>query len=762
MPIDPADVDRNGDEVARHYAALELAMLAMLAEELRAGTPSHIVRRKLQRLANSAAAGGEVVAGKAVRRAWSAGERAARAEIKVIEQSAARSRAVQRRVAEATASSGAALPPAARPTPQPSATNPNTRPPVARPAPVPTAGAILGPAQGPAQVTPLDTVRTGQPNRRAVPAAKVAVERATDAMHKGLQTSVAETVARTAGKYEAVVRDVAKAQFAGEANALQVQKRALEEWARKGLPAFVDKSGRTWSNQSYSEMLVRTVTQRAYRDASHATLAAEGFDLVIVSSHRNPAPMCQPYELKVLSLSGASSGVVQVPSALTGEMTTVEVYASMSNAEANGYHHPNCFPADTLTTSPSGIKAADRRWYEGKMVTVHTASGQKLTGTPNHPVLTTEGWIGLGALEEGDKVVRHSIEVEPDTVVNPDDVEVPTPIGEVFSSLLESVEVRPVTVPTSAEDFHGDGVDGDVDIVFTDGLLRNWRQAATLEELGEGQLLVGGVGEVGLLAGRTLLEGVDVVDHAPGGCVSGGCEFEPVLPGGLGVTLGSLLGGGKVNAESGHPLGDLGLVGAEHVCDFCLGVPGLVQGGGVEVVGRGGVVGSLASTPEDGGLLSGEGNASVPKPDVDPALTDSEGGRDLYDALAGEVTLDEIVHIDVSDFAGHVYNLETGSGWYHANSIIVHNCRHTETAFVSDVTRPGGTEPSEVGYEATQQQRYQERKIREWKRRQAVAGSDEESKYAKGKVREWQGNVREHVKVHGLDRRYYREAPLGG
>ena len=77
------------------------------------------------------------------------------------------------------------------------------------------------------------------------------------------------------------------------------------------------------------------------------------------------------------------------------------------------------------------------------------------------------------------------------------------------------------------------------------------------------------------------------------------------------------------------------------------------------------------------------------------------------------------------------------------------------------MTRPGGTEPNPEGYEATQQQRYYERKIREWKRRAAVA-EGEHADYATAKVREWQARTREHVKVHGLDRRYYRETPRVG
>lgn len=362
MPVDPADMDGSGDEVARHWSVFELAVLSWLAIELRKGTPAHVVRRRLLRETGTAGVEGARLAATAVEKAWQAGERAALRDIAQIEKSAASLRTTSQTTSQVSQS---------RPAPAPHAMSPPTF--IDAPAP-PT----LGPVQGP-RVTPADVARTGQPDRRALPAAKRAVEQATAALSEGMGRAARETAVRAAGQYEAIVRELAKAQLAGEATALQVQQRALNEWARKGLPSFTDKAGRTWSNQAYSEMLTRTVTQRAYRDAAHATLVAEGYDLVIVSSHRNPAPMCQPYERKVLSLSGRTRGIVQIPSALTGDMVTVEVTASMAEAEAQGYHHPSCrhvesaFVPDVTRPggtepNPEGYEATQQqRYYERKI-----------------------------------------------------------------------------------------------------------------------------------------------------------------------------------------------------------------------------------------------------------------------------------------------------------------------------------------------------------------------------------------------------------
>lgn len=362
MPVDPADTDGSGDEVARHWSVFELAVLAWLADAVRKDTPPHVVRRRLIAETGRAGVEGAQLAATAVEKAWAAGERSARRDIAQIEKTVATSQPTSQPTSQV---------PRPRPAPAPHVMQPPTI--INTPTP-PT----LGPAQGP-RVTPADVARTGQPNRRALPAAKRAVEQATAALSEGMAHAARETAVRAAGQYEAIVREMAKAQLAGEANALQVQQRALNEWARKGLPSFTDRAGRTWSNQAYSEMLTRTVTQRAYRDAAHATLVAEGYDLVIVSSHRNPAPMCQPYERKVLSLSGRTRGIVQIPSALTGDMVTVEVTASIAEAESNGFWHPNCKHQTTAYVpdvtrpggtepNPEGYEATQQqRYYERKI-----------------------------------------------------------------------------------------------------------------------------------------------------------------------------------------------------------------------------------------------------------------------------------------------------------------------------------------------------------------------------------------------------------
>jgi len=64
-----------------------------------------------------------------------------------------------------------------------------------------------------------------------------------------------------------------------------------------------------------------------------------------------------------------------------------------------------CFVGETKVESPSPIERSYVREYSGLLVTIKTALGNELTGTPNHPILTGKGWVALGLLKEGDQVI---------------------------------------------------------------------------------------------------------------------------------------------------------------------------------------------------------------------------------------------------------------------------------------------------------------------------------------------------------------------
>lgn len=92
-----------------------------------------------------------------------------------------------------------------------------------------------------------------------------------------------------------------------------------------GLASLIDKGGREWTLDRYTEMLIRTKTAEA-RNRGLMNRALElDHDLVQVSDHAGECPLCHPWEGRILSLTGKTIG-----------------YPTLAMAEEQGLFHPNC------------------------------------------------------------------------------------------------------------------------------------------------------------------------------------------------------------------------------------------------------------------------------------------------------------------------------------------------------------------------------------------------------------------------------------
>lgn len=151
------------------------------------------------------------------------------------------------------------------------------------------------------------------------------------------------------------------------------------------------------------------------------------------------------------------------------------------------------------------------------------------------------------------------------------------------------------------------------------------------------------------------------------------------------------------------------------------------------------------STPIDveiGNTLSIEyfspfsGNSGFVESAVDGADIDTKIARNILDGNACAIFLDHIVSIDVQDFSGHVYNLETDCGWFVADGIITHNCRSTMSPVVKSWKElgidleemPPSTRASMSG-QVPEDTTYQE-----WLRKQSAARQDEILGASRGKL----------------------------
>jgi hypothetical protein len=86
------------------------------------------------------------------------------------------------------------------------------------------------------------------------------------------------------------------------------------------------------------------------------------------------------------------------------------------------------------------------------------------------------------------------------------------------------------------------------------------------------------------------------------------------------------------------------------------------------------------------------------------------------------------------------------------------SCTHTVGVYIEGLTRPMKGTKNPEGYTERQQQRHNERQIRHWKRREAVAITDQEKATARAKVREWQARQRAFIDETGRIRRRERES----
>lgn len=275
--------------------------------------------------------------------------------------------------------------------------------------------------------------------------------------------------------------------------------------------------------------------------------------------------------------------------------------------------HSGCLTGDSLVSSRHRISAVSKRWFDGEIVVIQTANGHKLSCTPNHPILTRGGWVAAGILNIGDNVIC-DLSREGRGFADGDDQDVPTRIEEVVDAFGRSPEVISRPVPVSAEHFHGDGGNSQVAVIWANRLLMDGLDSSVEQHSAECPLITGNSGSV-LLAGFSR---------------------ETLFREGLFTASSGNMGGG-----------DLGLTFA---------------------------VSHLSSAYQPGGAVAAGSYAILEKDAPDNIRSNATFERQGVFGLPAEIGGDEIVSVSKMEFSGHVYNLQTETGWYMADSIITHNC----------------------------------------------------------------------------------------
>lgn len=400
-------------------------------------------------------------------------------------------------------------------------------------------------------------------------------------------------------------------------------------------------------SQFNAERLMITELARVQTEAQKQSLERNGFDEYIFLALGTACPICKKLNEKHFKVAKMMPGTNAPPL------------------------HPLCVLPDTKIIAPD-IEAMTRSSYSGCVVEIRTSNGARLTVTPNHIVLTARGWVRAKNLINGDKVINYSRGIKSVIESDPTDNDgIPT-IEELFTSLIESGAVPTMSVPISPEDFKGDiPSDGEIDIIFIDGKLRN-KLNATLSQLVGDVLLVGASesGEVTLPRNSSLAEQLVGLGLAADGIMSGSRIAAILLRGTLthsqliGLRLPSDYDARLYKTAANDTSADIKLFG-----DGIFAHPGSIH------------ISDLLDIKRDFNSL--KRNTASLETALDGRFCDSVGLCDFISAFSGFVTFDDIIFVTNKYYSGHVYDASSLSTLYIANGIITSNCRCSTAAYES-------------------------------------------------------------------------------
>lgn len=325
----------------------------------------------------------------------------------------------------------------------------------------------------------------------------------------------------------------------------------------------------------------------------------------------------------------------------------------------------NCFPSWQPVGFHDDITKLYRRAYAGDLTSLVTNEGVTVSGTPNHPVLTDAGWKPVKAVKVGDYVFEASLSGL--GIPNVNIKKRQAAIGDIFAA-GKAIGVS-VSTHGNARNFHGDGTDAEVEVVDTEGGLRGRIVAASDKALFEPFLEMTSITDESLPRLRALFASFSGAFGPSGGGMSR-----------LGL-LESLFWRQAIPHEATGFAGvsDFYALAREHIGE------GLTRNAEA-LAQRFDALASLVG-PERfravvlfgicGGAIDLTGIEPAPEAEVfgkAVATHASLFGCDFEGRTIGDTSYRRVENIVTRAWSGHVFNLETASGWYSANGIAVKNC----------------------------------------------------------------------------------------
>lgn len=166
----------------------------------------------------------------------------------------------------------------------------------------------------------------GVPDTGAVAAITAEVVGKLDPMRFQIKRAIADV-------YQQVVTQTAAQVTTGVLTRREASRLTLTRLAKNGVTGFLDRSGRKWEMGAYAEQAVRTASMNASLQGHTDKMRDLGIDTMIVSNAPEECKVCRPWEGRIVSLSGHTTGRLSDGKTVKG---------SLAEAKADGLFHNNC------------------------------------------------------------------------------------------------------------------------------------------------------------------------------------------------------------------------------------------------------------------------------------------------------------------------------------------------------------------------------------------------------------------------------------
>jgi len=324
---------------------------------------------------------------------------------------------------------------------------------------------------------------------------------------------------------------------------------------------------------------------------------------------------------------------------------------------------PYCLPGDSVIPYADGVRVSYRRWYSGELTKLVMSSGKTIRLTPNHPILTPNGWVAAGLLNEGDDVVEardYSISA---IVPEPYENDTVTTISKIFSTLQEfGIADR---IVGSRKQFHGDGSNSDVDIVTSTWELSFWIKTALPKRFHKFKFTRSNLSRTSSGAFK------DFLFAGLAASASFVSSFGKAFASFWSLTCHAYDVG--FSAASNRYSSSDQLVTHSITSDLKLSSDSLFARSGSVLSDDKIAVNRFSGSPEE--LTRTPIKAKLSSSFVQTGGLPAEDISALLKGFPFVTQTTKVIKVERSTFSGHVYNLETRDGWYVADGIVTHNCR---------------------------------------------------------------------------------------